>query len=51
MTVGLILAIDRPDLWVLVTSLTIIPVIIGSWLWDAPKATLSQLVARARSRS
>ena len=51
MTVGLILAIDRPDLWVLVASLTIIPVVIGNWLWEAPEATLSQLIAKARSRS
>ena len=50
MTVGLILAIDRPDLWVLVASLTIIPVVIGNWLWGAPEARLSQLIARARSR-
>lgn len=51
MTVGLILTIDRPELWVLIASLAIIPVVIGNWLWDAPEATLSELIARSRSRS
>ena len=50
MTAGLILAIDKPDLWVFVASLTIIPVVIGNWLWDAPETTVSQRIARARSR-
>ena len=51
MTVGLILTIDKPGLWVFVASLATIPVIVGNWLWDAPEATLSQLIAKARSRS
>jgi hypothetical protein len=50
-TVGVILAIDKPDLWLLIASLAIIPVVIGNWLWDGPEATLSELIVRARSRS
>jgi hypothetical protein len=50
-TVGVVLAIDQPGLWVLVASLAIIPVVVGNRLWDAPEATLSQLIAKARSRS
>lgn len=49
-TVGLILAVDNPEMWALVASLVIIPVIIANWLWDAPEPTLSELVARSRSR-
>ena len=48
---GLIFAIDKPDLWLLVASLAIIPVVIGNRLWDAPEATLSELIAKRRSRS
>lgn len=50
MTVGLIVAIDKPDLWMLIASLAIIPVIIGNWLWNAPPPTLSQIIAKGRSR-
>ena len=49
--VGVILAIDKPDLWILVAALALIPAAIGNWLWNAPEATLSQLIAAARSRS
>ena len=49
--VGLILTIDKPDLWMLVATLALAPAAIGNWLWNAPEATLSQLIARARSRS
>ena len=51
MTVGLILTIDKPELWVLIASLAIIPAAIGNWFWDAPEPTLSELIAKARSRS
>ena len=49
--VGVILTIDKPELWMLVAALALIPAAIGNWLWDAPQPTLSQLIARARSRS
>ena len=48
-TVGLMLAIDNPLSWVVIGSLAIIPVVIGNQLWDAPEATLSELIVRARS--
>ena len=50
-TVGMILAIDRPNMWMLVACFALIPAAIANWFWDAPDATLSQLMARARSRS
>jgi hypothetical protein len=50
-TVGLILAVDRPLSWMVLGSLAIIPVVIGNRLWDAPEATLSELIVRARSKS
>jgi UDP-N-acetylmuramyl pentapeptide phosphotransferase/UDP-N-acetylglucosamine-1-phosphate transferase len=50
-TVGLILAIDKPDLWLLIACFALIPATIGNWFWNAPEATLTQLIARARSRS
>ena len=49
-TVGLILAVDRPLSWIALGSLAIIPVAIAHRLWDAPEATLSQLIVRARTR-
>ena len=51
MIVGVILAIDKPELWILVGALALIPAAIGNWLWNAPEATLSELIAAARSRS
>ena len=50
-TVGMILAIDRPSMWMVVACFALIPPAIGNWFWDAPEATLSQLIARGRSRS
>lgn len=50
-TAGLMLAIDRPLSWVVIGSLAIIPVAIGNRLWDAPEATLSELIARGRAGS
>lgn len=48
--VGLFLTIDKPDLWMLVAALALVPAAIGNWLWNAPEATLSQIIAAARSR-
>jgi hypothetical protein len=50
-TAGFILGIDKPLLWVVIGTVAIVPVVIGNWLWDAPEATISQLIAKARSRS
>ena len=49
--VGMILAIDKPDLWILVAAAAVIPALIGNWMWDQPELTLAELVARERSRS
>lgn len=48
---GVVLAIDKPDLWVLIAAFTFAPPAIANWLWNAPPATVSQLIATARSRS
>ena len=50
MTVGLILTIDKPNLWFLVASLALIPAAIGNWFWNRPEPTLSELIVRGRSR-
>jgi len=50
-TVGVVLAIDTPLLWAVFGSLAVIPVAIGNRLWEAPEATLSELIARGRARS
>lgn len=50
-TIGVLLTFDKPELWVVILSLAIIPAAIGHWLWEAPEPTLSELVARGRSRS
>lgn len=47
---GLIFAIDKPNVWVLVSSLIIIPVMIGNRLWVEPEPTLAQLIAKGRAR-
>jgi hypothetical protein len=49
-TVGLIFAIDNPDLWLLIACLALIPATVANWLWQAPEATLTQLIAKARLR-
>jgi hypothetical protein len=48
--VGLIFAIDKPDLWLLIASFAIIPVVIANWLWDVPEPTLAELIAKGRAR-
>ena len=50
MAVGLILTVDKPDLWMLVAALATIPAVIGNWYWDRPEPTLAELIARSRSR-
>jgi hypothetical protein len=50
-TVGVILAIDKPDLWLLIACFALVPATIGNWFWNAPEPTLSQLTATMRSRS
>ncbi len=50
MTVGLILTVDKPNLWVMVVALAMIPAVVGNWFWDRPDPTLSELIAKARSR-
>ena len=49
--VGMILAINHPELWMLIAGLALIPAAVGNWFWNAPEATLSQLIARGRSQS
>ena len=49
-TAGLILTIDQPNLWLMVACLAMIPAAIGSWLWNQPEATLSEVIVRTRSR-
>ncbi len=48
-TIGIILTIDKPDLWMSVAGLALIPAAMGNWFWDAPEVRLSQLIAKARS--
>ena len=48
---GLILTIGKPELWMLVATLALVPAVVGNWFWNAPEATLSQLIAEERSRS
>ena len=48
---GVVLTIDRPNLWILIAGLALVPSAIVSWWWNAPEPTLSQLGAVARSRS
>ena len=49
--VGLILTIDRPYLWMMVSTVALAPAAIGNWLWNAPEATLSEVIVDARARS
>jgi hypothetical protein len=51
MTLGVLIGVDKPLSWVAIGSLAIVPVMIGHRLWDAPEATLSELIVRARTRS
>lgn len=49
--VGVMVAIDKPDFWMLFACLALVPAAIGNWLWNPPEATLAQIIATARSRS
>ena len=49
--VGVVFAVDKPGLWIPVAVLALAPTVIANWLWDAPPATVTQLIAAARSRS
>lgn len=49
-TAGVILTADKPNLWVLVAALATIPAAVGNWLWERPEPTLSELIAKGRSR-
>jgi hypothetical protein len=49
-TVGLILTVDRPNLWVLVGAVAMVPAAVANWFWDRPDPTLAELIARGRSR-
>ncbi|HEX8027921.1 MAG TPA: hypothetical protein VF491_05640 [Vicinamibacterales bacterium] len=49
--IGVSFAIDKPNLWILVAGLALGPSGIAHWLWKAPEATVSQLIASGRSRS
>jgi len=48
---GVILAIDKPDLWILIACLALIPAALGTWLWQTPKPALAQAIPTPRSRS
>ena len=48
---GVILAIDKPSLWLPAAAVALVPPAIANWFWNAPEPTLSQLIAVARSRS
>lgn len=47
---GLIFTVDNPERWLVIAALAIIPVLIANRLWDEPEATLSELIAKGRSR-
>ena len=48
LTVGIITTIENPSLWLMVACIAFVPPAIGNWLWIAPEATLSELIARHR---
>lgn len=50
-TLGVILSTGTVLSWMVISSVAIIPVIIGNRLWDAPEPTLSELIMRGRSRT
>ena len=47
-TIGLVLTIDKPSLWVVVATVAVIPASVASWLWTAPPVTLSQIIQKYR---
>jgi hypothetical protein len=48
LTIGLIVTVDRPSLWVVVAAVAIIPASVASWVWTAPPVILSQLIQKYR---
>jgi hypothetical protein len=50
-TLGVILSTGTILSWMVISSVALIPVMIGNRLWDAPEPTLSELITRARSRT
>lgn len=49
--IGIVFAIDKPNLWILIACLALAPTAVASWLWNGPEATVSQLIDSGRSRS
>lgn len=49
--IGVVFAVERPGLWILIAVLAFAPTAIANWFWNAPPATVSQLIAAERSRS
>ena len=47
-TIGLIVTIDRPSLWVVVACVAVIPASVASWLWTAPPVALAKLIQKHR---
>lgn len=47
-TIGIIVTIQNPSLWLLVACLAVVPAFIGNWLWSPPELTLSEIIARHR---
>ena len=47
-TVGVVMTIDRPTLWVMIASVALGPAAIANWLWNAPEPTLAELITRHR---
>lgn len=50
-TLGVVLSSGTVLSWMVISSVALIPVLIGNRLWDAPEPRLSELITRARSRS
>jgi len=51
MIAGVILAIDKPNLWLPAAAAALVPPVIANWFWHAPEPTMSELIAVARTRS
>jgi hypothetical protein len=47
-TLGIILTVDKPSMWVAVGCLAVVPPAAANWLWNAPDPTLAELIARHR---
>jgi hypothetical protein len=49
--IGVVFAVDKPELWIVIAGFALAPTVIANWFWNAPPPTLSQLISAARSRS